>query len=104
MVDKTPDAWEVHTCLALVLRGRSWIAECVRLEGEGVEDFGFPCNEARWQHPVVSGPLDVEPGAARSSPAASATSSRSPASAPSGAKASDARQHGSSPNVGSCDI
>ena len=36
-------------CLALVQRGRSWIAECMRLEGEGIEDFGFACNEVGWQ-------------------------------------------------------
>ena len=87
-------------CLALLQSGRSWIAEYLGLEAEGMEDFGFPCNEVRWQHPVVSGPLDVEPGATSSSPAASGTCSRTPASTPSGAEAGDAHQNGSSPNVG----
>ena len=62
-------------CLAWVQPDRSWIVKCLRHEGQGIEDFGFPCIEVRWQHPVVSGPLDVEPGAA----------SRTPARAPSGA-------------------
>ncbi|CAE7264551.1 unnamed protein product [Symbiodinium pilosum] len=37
---------------------------CLHLEGEAVEDFGFPCKEVRWEEqPVVSVPPDVEIGA-----------------------------------------
>ena len=104
MVDETPDAPEVRICLALVQRGRPWIAEYLRLEGEVVEDFGLPCKEVRREHPVVSGPLDVEPGAASGRPAASGASSTTPDGAPSRAEASDAHPHSWSPNVGRCDI